>query len=63
MLGNPVYYGMIVYNRRTNSEEIKRNPKEVISVQGKARGNHSGRYLDAGAGETEEAAKTAEESR
>ena len=26
VLGNPVYYGMIVYNRRTNSEEIKRNP-------------------------------------
>ena len=35
VLGNPVYYGMIVYNRRTNSEEIKRNPKEVISVRGK----------------------------
>lgn len=35
VLGNPVYYGMIVYNRRTNSEEIKRNPKEIISVRGK----------------------------
>ena len=33
VLGNPVYYGMIVYNRRTNSEEIKRNPKEIIKVQ------------------------------
>ena len=35
VLGNLVYYGMIVYNRRTNSEEIKRNPKEIISVRGK----------------------------
>ena len=35
VLGNPVYYGMIVYNKRTNSEEIKRNPKEIISVRGK----------------------------
>ena len=35
VLGNPIYYGMIVYNRRTNSEEIKRNPKEIISVRGK----------------------------
>ena len=35
VLGNPVYYGMIVYNRRTNSEEIKKNPKEIISVRGK----------------------------
>lgn len=35
VLGNPIYYGMIVYNRRTNSEEIKKNPKEIISVRGK----------------------------
>lgn len=27
VLGNPIYYGMIVYNRRTNSEEIKKIPK------------------------------------
>lgn len=35
VLGNPIYYGMIVYNRRTNSEEIKKNPKEVISIRGR----------------------------
>ena len=35
VLGNPVYYGMIVYNRRTNSEEIRKNPKEIISVRGR----------------------------
>ena len=35
VLQNPAYYGMIVYNRRTNSEEIRRNPKEIISVRGR----------------------------
>ena len=34
VLENPVYYGMIVYNRRTNSEEIRRNPKQVVSIRG-----------------------------
>lgn len=60
VLGNPIYYGMIVYNRRTNSEEIKKNPKEIISVRGKHGGNYFGRCLDAGAGEAEEAEKAAE---
>ena len=35
VLGNPIYCGMLVFNRRTNSEEIKRKPKEIISVRGK----------------------------
>ena len=35
VLENPVYYGMIVYNRRTNSEEIRRNPKQVVSIRGR----------------------------
>ena len=35
VLQNPAYYGMIVYNRRTNSEEIRRNPKEIISIRGR----------------------------
>ena len=63
VLGNPVYYGMIVYNRRTNSEEIKRNPKEVISVRGKHEAIIPEDIWMQVTGETEEAAKTAEESR
>ena len=34
ILGNPVYHGKLNYNRRTNSEEIKRKPKDVIEVDG-----------------------------
>ena len=35
ILRNPIYSGRITYNRRTNSEKIRQNPKEVISVRGK----------------------------
>lgn len=34
VLGNPVYYGMIVYNRRTNSEEIEEKSKKRLFPSG-----------------------------
>ena len=34
MLDNPFYAGKIMYNRRTNSKEIRRKPKEEITVDG-----------------------------
>lgn len=35
VLKNPFYCGRLCYNRRTNSEKIRKNPKTAICIQGK----------------------------
>lgn len=34
VLRNPIYQGKLVYNRRSNLEEIKKNPKAIIECDG-----------------------------